>query len=184
MVSARRFQLSLLVILWLGCSAVGHAADSKVYDLKLADVDGNKFSTTDRHVTLLVFVTSENPQDAQTIGDRVPDFCLGNPKYRMITIVEAKEHSNPIRQVFEAVARRRLDTAARHVQERYDRNRIQRHARRDVFAVIDFGSSIAANFTDQSSGFKARAVILGPNGELRQEWNQLPSAEALAAALQ
>jgi hypothetical protein len=181
--NARPLQLSLLAVLWLSCQVIGRAADSKVYNLKLADVDGNEFSTTDGRVTLLVFVTSENSEDGQTVGDRVPDFCLGNPKYRMITIVKAKNHSKPVRHVFEVVARRRLDTAARHVQERYDRNKIQRAARRDVFAVIDFGATIAANFSDQSSGSEARVVVLGPNGELRQEWNELPSAEQLAAAL-
>ena len=182
-VNAQPLQLSLLAALWLSCQAVGNAADSKVYDLKLADVDGNELSTTDGHVTLLVFVTSQDSENAQTVGDRVPDFCLGNPKYRMITVVETTKHSNPVRRVFAAVARHHLDAAARRLQERYDRNKIQRDARRDVFAVIDFGGGIAGNFTEQPAGSETWVVVLGPNGELRQKWNELPSAEALATVL-
>ena len=181
--NAQPLQLSLLAALWLSCQAIANAADAKVYGLKLADVDGNELSTTDGHVTLLVFVTSQDSENAQTVGDRVPDFCLGNSKYRMITVVETKKHSSPVRHVFEVVARRHLDAAAKRLQDRYDRNKIQRDARRDVFAMIDFGGEIAANFTDQDSSSETWVVVLGPNGELRQKWNELPSAEALAAAL-
>ena len=165
-------------------SCFAEASDSKIYALKFSDVDGNQISTTDGHVTVLAFVTSADSDKAQLVGDRIPDFCLGDSAhYRMVTVVEAKPHAAPIRHAFESVARHRLDAAAKKLQARYDSRKISRTARQDVFAVIDFGGSIAANFASQSDVENFRVVVLGPAGELRHEWTEVPTAEQLASAL-
>lgn len=179
----RGLQLFLLITPILACSSVADASDRKNYALKFADVDGHQLSTTDGPVHVLVFVTSGELNRAELVGDRIPDFCLGNPSYRMVTIVETGDHSGPIRLAFDSIARRRLDAAAKRLQARYDNHKIARVARQDVFAAIDFAGAIAANFTNQSDAATFRVVVLGPGGELRGQWTELPTTEQLTAAL-
>ena len=183
-VNARRVQLFFqLALVFTGWSfAIG--SDEKVHALKFTDVDGNQLSTADGHVTVLAFVTSGEVNRAEAVGDRIPDFCLGRAeRYRMVTVVEAENHSAPIRAAFASVARHRLDSVAKRLQTRYDDHKIARTARQDVFAVLDFGGPIAANFVNQSDVSNFRVVVIGPTGELRKEWTQVPAAEELAAAL-
>jgi hypothetical protein len=56
------------------------------YSISFVDIDGNKLSTADGHVTIVVLTTSADREQARIVGDHVPDFCLGNPAYRMITV--------------------------------------------------------------------------------------------------
>ena len=181
--NARPLQLFFTVIFFLALRVVGDVSAEKIYPLKFTDVDGNELSTTDGHITVLAFVSSSDLDKAQVVGDRVPDYCLGNSNYRMITVVELKTHSGPIQFVFTSIARHRLDTAAKRLQARYDEKKIDRDARRDVFAVVDFGGKIAARLGGQTASSNFRVLVLGPTGELRQQWSEIPSAEELAAAL-
>ena len=77
--------------------AVVFAADpAAVYAFEFVDVDGHKVSTADGHTTMLVFTSSRDTDRAHDVGDRVPDFCLGNPDYRMVTVIElASSHAAP-----------------------------------------------------------------------------------------
>ena len=181
--NARRLQLFFLLAFCLALPSPGETIARKTYALKFNDVDGNELSTADGKITVLVFVTSENLEKARIVGDRIPDYCLGNDGYRMITIVEVKNHAAPVRLVFESMARHRLEAAAKRLQARYDEKKIARTARHDVFAVIDFGQTIASKVGDQSASGALRVVVLGRNGDLREEWTELPTAEQLAAAL-
>src|SRR5215469_7811015 len=56
--------------------------------INFVDVDGNSLSTADGRVTVLVLTTPEDREKARSVGERVPDYCLGNPNYRMITILD------------------------------------------------------------------------------------------------
>ena len=181
--NARSLQLFFLFTFCFLSCAQTETDEKKTYALKFTDVDGNELSTADGHVTLLAFVNSGQVDKAQTVGDRVPEFCLGNSGYRMITVVETKNHSGPLRRAFESVARHRLDAAAKRLQTRYDKKKIARNARHDVFAVIDFGGTIGAKFADQSARPDFRVVVLRGNGDLRQQWLELPASKQLAAAL-
>ena len=67
--------------------ARGALSTGNAYSISFVDIDGNKLSTADGHVTIVVLTTSADREQARTVGDRVPDFCLGNPAYRMITVV-------------------------------------------------------------------------------------------------
>ena len=67
--------------------ARGALSTGNTYSISFADIDGNKLSTADGHVTVLVLTTSADREQARTVGDHVPDFCLGNPAYRMITVI-------------------------------------------------------------------------------------------------
>lgn len=181
--NAQRLQLFLHFILIFAAVCFAGGSDLKIFAINFSDLDGNELSTADGHVTVLVFVTSATANNAQTVGDLIPDFCLGNPTYRMITVVEAKKHLKPIRLAFESIARGRLETAGRRLQARYDDHKITRPARKDVFAVIDYGGEISGKFADKIAISDFCIVILGPTGELRKEWMQLPTTQQLAAAL-
>jgi hypothetical protein len=153
----------------------------KTYALKFVDVDGNTLSTADGRLTVLVLTTKANLPKAQLVGDRVPDYCLANPAYRMITLLEFGSHGAPVRKFLAAMARQRLDKEAAKLQKRYAARKIEKDARRDVCAVADFDGVIASQLESQSSAF--RVFVLGRNGELLQTWDDVPSAEQLAEAL-
>jgi hypothetical protein len=67
-------------------SAVSDPTVTQSYKLSLIDVDGNTLSTADGHITTVVLTAQSDVDKARAAGDRTPDFCLGNPIYRMITV--------------------------------------------------------------------------------------------------
>jgi len=154
------------------------------YRINFVDVDGNNFSTADAHITTVVLTSKANIDKARLVGDRIPDFCLANPVYRMITVVTFEsKHSGPMRAILKSVMRHRLDSEALRLQTRYDQLKIARDARRDVFAVADFDGAIAAHFDSKPSATLFQVFIFGKAGELLKQWNEVPTAEELAAAL-
>src|SRR5258708_26365789 len=156
----------------------------QVYRINLTDVDGNALSTADGHITTVVLTSKANIDKARLVGDRIPDFCLGNPLYRMITVVPFEtKHSRPVRALMSSVMRRRVDSEAKRLQARYDQLKIARNARPDVFAVADFDSAIAAQLDAQPRPSLLRVFIFGKNGELLKQWSDVPSTEELEAAL-
>ena len=167
------FALTILLIaadLWAG--------------LNLTDVDGNAYSTSDGHITSLVVTTQADTDKARAVGDRIPDFCLGNPSYRMITVlVFEKKHSKPTRAIFSALIRRRLDSEGHRLQNRYDKLQISRDARQDVSAVADFDGVVAKQLGLEPIAGVFHVFVFGKNGELIKQWNDVPSAEELSAAL-
>lgn len=153
----------------------------KSYALKFVDVDGNAQSTADGRITVLVVTNKAGFVKARTVGERVPDRCLANPAYRMITVVKFGQHSGPVQKFFTAMARRRLDKEAAILQQRYVAKKIEKDARRDVFAVTDFDGVIASQLESQSAEF--RVFVFGRNGELLRQWDNMPTAEQLSEAL-
>lgn len=154
----------------------------QAYPLKFTDVEGNTMLTADGHITIVVLVTPSNLSQPRIVGDRVPDRCLGNPIYRMITVVRFAKHSRPVRALLAAGARHRLNVEAKRVQPRYDARKITRSPRSDIFAVADFDGSAVAQLSVEA-GTAFRLFVFGRAGELLAQWNEAPSAEELAAAL-
>jgi hypothetical protein len=153
----------------------------KTYALKFVDVDGNTQSTADGRITIIVLTNKADFAKARMVGERVPDRCLANPNYRMVTIVKFGHHSAPVRKFVTAIARRRLDKEAATVQERYKARKIEKDARRDVFAVTDFDGVIASQLDSPAAAF--RVFAFGHNGELLRQWDDVPAAEQLAETL-
>jgi hypothetical protein len=154
------------------------------YRINLVDVDGNALSTADGRITTLVLTNQLNIDKARAVGDRIPDFCLGNSNYRMITVLAfEKKHSKPIRMILTSLMRRRLDSEARRLQSRYDQLKIARNARQDVRAVADFDGTISTQLGAPSAAALFRVFVFGRNGELLKQWNDVPKAAELAAAL-
>lgn len=154
----------------------------KCYPIRFSDVDGNTLLTSDGHVTIVVLITPSNFSKAQMVGNRVPDSCLGNPTFRMVTIVKFAKHSRPVRAILTAGARHRLNAEAKRVQPRYDANKITRAPRRDIFAVADFdGSSVSQLGAESATDFYV--YVFGRKGELLAKWNNVPRTEELSAVL-
>ena len=165
-------------------STFGELTVGRIYPLTFVDVDGNTLSTIDGRVTTVVLTTSADVPKAETVGDHTPDYCLGNPSYRMITIVNfQKKRSAPTRAIFRALIRRRLDAEARRLQPRYTAKNITHDPRRDVFAVADFDGSVVAQLGSRFEAADFRVFIFGSNGELLQQWKDVPSAEELGSVL-
>jgi hypothetical protein len=165
-------------------AANGEPKIGETYAIDIVDLDGHSWSTADGRITILVLASSSESERAQKVGDNAPDYCLGNPHHRMITVLEfASHHSAPMRAIIRKLARRRIDSAARALQVRYDAKQIKRNAHDDVLVAMDFDGAIAARF-GVSLGERTFAVfILNGKGELLQHWNDVPSTDALDAAL-
>jgi hypothetical protein len=154
------------------------------YRIDFVDVDGHAVSTADGRVTTVVLTSQSNIDKARGVGDRTPDSCLGNSRYRMITVLAfEKQHSKPVRMIMASLMRRRLDSEGSRLQPRYDQLKIARNARQDVSAVADFDGTIAKQLGAQPASTLFHVFVFGRNGELLKQWNDVPKAEELAAAL-
>jgi hypothetical protein len=154
------------------------------YALGFVDIDGNKHSTADGHVTVVVLTTTADREKARTVGDRVPEHCLGNPDYRMITIIRfARRHTVVGRSIATALIRHRVNEEAKRLQARYDAKKIIRDAGKDIFVATDFDGSVSSQLGEPEGAKDFCVFVFGRNGELIAQWHGVPSAEQLAAAV-
>src|SRR5207244_1578388 len=117
----------------------------QIYSFSVTDVDGNKLATADGHITTIVIASSKEIDKARMVGDRTPDYCLGNPEFRMITVLRfEKRHLAPTRAIMKAVVRRQLAEEGRSLQKRYQARNIALDARRDVLCATDFDGAIGS----------------------------------------
>ena len=154
------------------------------YSIGFVDINGKKLSTADGHVTIVVLTTTTDHEKARTVGERVPDFCLGNPDYRMVTVVHfTGRHMAIARRIATAFVRHRMREEAKRLQARYDALKISRDAAHDIFVVTDFDGIVAAQLGGTTGANNFNVFVFGRTGELLAQWNTVPSAEQLAAAL-
>jgi hypothetical protein len=152
------------------------------YSLSFIDIDGNKLSTADGHVTILVLATTADWEKARTVGERVPDYCLGNPNYRMITIIRfTKRHTAIGRKIATMLARHRVNEEARRLQARYDEKQISHDARGDIFTVMDFDGTASSQLDGQAASFSV--LVFARDGKLLAQWTDVPSAKQLATVV-
>jgi hypothetical protein len=183
-VNLSRAQIFILALSVPSISILAQLTDGKNYRVDFVDVDGNALSTSDDRITTVVLTNQSNVDKARAVGDRTPESCLGNPSYRMITVVAfEKAHSKPVRMIMTSLMRRRLDSEARRLQSRYDQLKIARNARQDVSAVADFDGAITKLLGGQPAADLFRVFVFGRNGELLKQWNEVPKPEELAVAL-
>ena len=165
-------------------SILGELNVGEIYRISFVDVDGNTLSTADGRITTVVLTARSNIDRARTVGDRIPDFCLGNSSYRMITVLAfEKNHSKPVRAILNSLVRHRLDSEASRLRSRYDQLKIERDARRDVSAVADFDGAITGQLGAKVDPQLFRVFVFGKNGELHKQWNDAPPAEELGVVL-
>ncbi len=171
-------------LLFAAIACHGALSTGSDYSISLVDLDGNKLSTADGHVTVVVLATPAAREQARTVGDHVPDFCLGNPTYRMITIIHfTGRHSAIGRRLATAFVRHRVKEAAQRLQARYDALKISRDAKSDIFVVTDFDGTIASQFGQVAGAAEFGVFVFGPKGELLAQWHSVPSMDELAAVL-
>ena len=179
----RQFLFGAAVLAALTAQAVELRVGNN-YPLTFADVDRHEFSTADGHVTVITVVTRRDEAKAQAVGDRLSETIMGDPKYRLITLVNFQRSIfTPLRGMVSAVIRHRLDDEAAELQKEYTRKKINRTARSDLFVVADFdGKAVSQLGIDPASSDFAVFVFDG-SGRLVRRWSDVPSAEALAAAV-
>jgi hypothetical protein len=154
------------------------------YSLSFVDIDGNKHSTADGHVTVIVLSTAADREKARTVGDRVPEHCLGNPDYRMITVLRfARRHTVVGRRIATAFIRHRVNEEAKRLQVRYEGKKIARDARKDIFVATDFDGSMSSQLGEPEGATDFCVFVFGRNGGLIAQWREVPGAEQLATAL-
>jgi hypothetical protein len=186
-VSLRALQIFLLVptaLLLSGMPARGELSTGNTYSISFVDLDGNKFSTADGHVTIVVLTTSADREQARAVGDHVPDFCLGNTRYRMITVAHfIHSHMAIGRHMAIAFIRHRVREEAKRLQARYDAQKIARDAKGDIFVVTDFDGTIAAQLGQPAEATDFRVFVFGKTGKLLAQWHGVPSTDELASVL-
>jgi hypothetical protein len=184
-VRALQIFLSLATALLLpAMPACGALSTGNTYSISFVDIDGNKLSTADGHVTIVVLTTSADREQARTVGDHVPDFCLGNPAYRMITVIHFTGGYIALgRRVATAFIRRRVREEAKRLQTRYEARKISRDAKNDIFVVADFDGTAASQLGQPAGATDFCVFVLGRKGELLAQWHSVPSVDELAAAV-
>lgn len=162
----------------------GALSSGATYSLGFVDIDGNKLSTADGHVTVLVVATTADWEKARAVGERVPDYCLGKPDYRMITIIRfIRKHGPIVRKIAMAVVKHRVTEEAKRLQSRYDTNKIMRDARQDIFTVIDFDGTVSSQLGEPAGATDFCVFVFARNGELLAQWHGVPAAKQLAAVV-
>jgi hypothetical protein len=162
----------------------GALSSGEIYSLDFVDIDANRLSTADGHLTVVVLATTVDREKVRAAGDRVPDFCLGNPNYRMITVVRfTSKHTAIGRKIATALVKHRVNEEARRLQTRYDANKILRDARQDMFTVLDFDGSASSQLDDSAQAASFRVLVFARDGKLLAQWTDVPSAKQLAEAL-
>jgi hypothetical protein len=186
-VTVRALQIFWLfgVVLFLsGALLPGSLSTGATYSISFVDVEGNNLSTADAHVTIVVLSTTADHEKARTVGDRVPDFCLGNPEYRMITVIHfTRRHMIIGRRVATAFIRHRVSEEAKRLQVRYNAKGISHDASRDIFVVTDFDGTVASKLGQPEGASEFCVFVFGRTGELLAQWHDVPSADQLAGIL-
>ena len=155
-----------------------------VYSLTLTDVDRHQLSTSDGHVTIITVLTRKDEQKAEQVGERVPHVYLGDPKYRLITLVNFQRGIFPLLQgMINAIIRNRMDAEAKDIQKIYSAKHLTRNPRSDIFVVADFDGKAVSQLGIAPSSSEFAVFVFDGRGRLVRRWNDVPSAEALSAAL-
>jgi hypothetical protein len=182
----RRVQSFFIVTLYFSCvsSLAADPVIGRTYPLRLGDVDGNTLSTADGHVTVIAFCKVGDLDKARAVGDRIPQYCVGNPAYRFITVVAFEKKVGRARRLISGMlARRRLDAEAKRLQPRYTAKKLARDPRKDVFAVLDFDGTAAAGLGISPNSLVFQVLVVDGKSKLLQRWTNVPSADELATVL-
>lgn len=162
----------------------GTLSTGQRYGVNFFDVDGHSLSTADGHVTVLVLTTTQDSTRARAVGDNVPDHCIGNENYRMITVLQFKNsHTRFGQAVALMLVRNRVNAEAKRLQARYNILKIAHRARQDVYVAADFDGTISRELGAEPGSAAFHVFVFGRDGELLHEWDDVPSAQELAGVV-
>src|SRR5438876_9244100 len=173
-------------VLSFGLAALlyGTLSNGQRYAVKFSDVDGRALSTANGHVIVLVLTAREDLTRARAVGDHVPDYCLGNANYRMITVLNLRKRYTRLgRAIAMTLVRHRVDEEAKRLQTRYDAMKIAHPARQDIYVVADFGGMIAAQLVPCPGWTRLRLFVYGVQGGLLRQWDDVASYPVIASAV-
>jgi hypothetical protein len=163
------------------------AAEMRVgnnYPLTFSDVDQHRLSTADGHVTIITVVTRKDEAKAEAVGDRIPRQYYGDPKFRLVNLVNFQQGIFvPFRGVIMALIRHRLDVEAKELQKVYTERHLKRNPRDDIFVVADFDGKAVSQLGIAPTSPEFAVFVFDGRGRLLRRWNDVPSAEALADAM-
>lgn len=155
-----------------------------VYPLTFTDVDRQQLSTSDGHISIITVVTRKDEQKAQQVGDRVPHVYLGDPRFRLITMVNFQQKIfSPFRGMISVIIRSRMDAEAKELQKIYTAKHLTHNPRSDIFVVADFDGKAVSQFGIAPSSSEFVVFVFDGRGRLVRRWNDVPSVDALSAAL-
>jgi hypothetical protein len=183
---ARSLQLFSVMLLLAGSAGAETPGlqPGRTYSFSLRDVDGNDLATADGHVTTVTVVTRDNEEQAHAVADRVPDRCLGNPKYRYITLVNfQRKLAGPFQGLTRAIIRNRLDAEAKQLKLQYDAKKLARDPRRDIFVVADFDGSAVGHLGLTPESNTVAVFVFDGRGKLVSSWSGVPPGNSLADAI-
>ncbi len=156
----------------------------RLYRIVMTDVDGDRVSTCDGHVTIVTVTTRSNETKAHQVGDCVSNRYLGDAHYRLITVVNFQKQINSLfRPVASTIMRARLDSEAKRIQPIYGAKHLSRNPRQDLFAVADFDGTVTSAFGISSASDEFAVFLFDRRGHLLRRWRDVPPREELAAAL-
>ena len=154
------------------------------YPLTFTDVDRHQLPTADGHVTIITVLTRRDEEKAQAVGDRVPHQYYGDPKFRLITLVNFQQKIfPPFRGITSAIIRYRLDAEAKELQKVYTERKLKRNPRDDIFVVADFDGKAVSQLGIAPASSDFAVFVFDGHGRLVRRWSDVPSTEALAQAI-
>lgn len=152
--------------------------------LTFHDVDGNTLSTADGHVTIITVVTRQNEEQAHAVADQVPDRCVGDPKFRYITVVNfQKKLASPFQGLTRVIIRQRLDAEAQKLRPEYEQKKVGHDPRKDMYVVADFDGSAVSQLGLSSDSNDVAVFVFNGHGKLIQHWTGVPPNESLPNAI-
>lgn len=166
------------------CAKADELKAGVVASLNFEDVDGNELSTADGHVTIITVVTRESEDKAHAVADQVPDRCIGDPKYRYITLVNFQGKLPAMLQgVTRGVIRGRLDAEAKELKPKYEAKQIARDPRRDIYVIADFDGKAVAQLGLSPDSDAVEVFVFNGEGKLVRHWTDVPPDDSLGKAI-
>jgi hypothetical protein len=175
---------ALLLLVASASASAAALTPGQTYRLSFRDVDGRDLSTADGHVTIIAVVTRRSEEKARQISRLVPEHCIGDPRYRYITLVNFQRGlMSPLHGITRAIIRGRLDNEAKRLQQKYAAKGVTRNARHDLYVVPDFDGSAVAKLGMSPESNDVAVFVFDGSGKLVNRWTDVPAEEALGKAV-
>src|ERR1700674_781545 len=185
-VSVRALQCFSIVLVVAASwpAAANEVRPGNIYQLTFTDVDKRQLSTADGHVSIITVVTRKDEHKEQAVGESFPRAYVGDPKYHLIQLVNFQQNIfPPFRGMVAAIIRNRLNAEAKELQKTYAEKHIARDARHDIFVIADFDGKAVSQLGIAPTSSEFAVFVFDGRGRLVRRWSDVPSAEALTAAI-
>ena len=178
------FSIAVLLLAAVSPAVANELHPGNIYALTFTDVDKQQLSTADGHISVITVVTRKDEQKAEAVGEGFPHVYVGDPKYRLIQLVNFQQNIfPPFRGMVAAIIRSRLNSEAKELQKTYAAKHINRDARHDIFVIADFDGKAVSQLGIAPTSSEFAVFVFDGHGRLIRRWSEVPPADALAAAI-